>query len=130
MRAPPGVAVPGLFLFSPKPAEEWAVPSQSLHFCEAARPGILPVARQGSMKIDFILFLGKICHLFKAAAGKFGLTHCKEKVGLGGCRLEFHPGAALPAPGQEFTIFRNLGDSHGYLHRLERFSLKIQVQKG
>ncbi|MFH1596224.1 MAG: hypothetical protein ABIG94_07640, partial [Pseudomonadota bacterium] len=47
--------------------------------CDAARPGILPVGRQGSVKIDFILFLGKIRHLFKATAGKFGLTHCKKK---------------------------------------------------
>ena len=81
------------------------------------------------MKIDFILFLGKIRHLFKATAEKFGLTPCKKKVGLGGFRLEFHPGAALPALRQIFTIFRNVGDGHGHLHPLARFFLKIQVQK-
>ncbi|MFH1595745.1 MAG: hypothetical protein ABIG94_05160, partial [Pseudomonadota bacterium] len=98
--------------------------------CDAARPGILPVGRQGSVKIDFILFLGKIRHLFKATAGKFGLTHCKKKVGLGGFRLEFHPGAALPALGQVFPIFRNVGDRQGHLHRLARFFLRILIHGG
>jgi hypothetical protein len=82
------------------------------------------------MKIDFILFPGKSCHLFMAAAGKFGLENCKKRFGPGGFRLEFHPGAALPALGLESTIFSNVSDRYGHLHRPQRLFPRIPVQDG